>query len=84
MFGSNILLFINRIECALHVLVITSIAETKSCEGFRKSPANALAIASSGCGDQLVLLKQNNNYSDSVYNWLHVNGEIYKVANEGI
>lgn len=56
------------------------IAETKSCEGFGNFPENALAIAGNGCGDQLVLIKQNNNYSDSVYIWSHETGEIDKVA----
>ena len=58
------------------------IVETKSCEGFGNFPSNALAIAGNGCGDQLVLIKQNNNYDDSVYMWSHETGEIVKVAND--
>jgi hypothetical protein len=58
------------------------ITETKSCEGFGNFPSNALAIAGNGCGDQLVLLKQNSNYSDSIYIWSHETGEIDKVASD--
>lgn len=38
------------------------IAETKSCEDFGNFPANALAIAGNGCGDQLVR-KRNNSHT---------------------
>jgi len=57
------------------------IAETKSCESFGNFPENALAIAGNGSGDQLVLLKQSNSYSDSIYVWSHETGELDKVAN---
>lgn len=57
------------------------ISETKSCEGFSYFPENALAIAGNGCGDQLVVLKQSGNYSDSIYVWAHETGELVKVAN---
>lgn len=56
------------------------ISETRSSEGFGNFPVNALAIAGNGCGDQLILLKQNGNYSDSVYIWSHETGEVVKVS----
>ena len=58
------------------------IAETESCKGFGNFPNNALAIAGNGCGDQLVVLKQSNNYSNSIYIWSHETGELDKVAND--
>jgi len=58
------------------------IAETKSCEDFVNFPNNALAIAGNGCGDQLVLIKQSNSYTDSIYIWSHETGEFDKVAND--
>ncbi|MDC3214799.1 SMI1/KNR4 family protein [Pseudoalteromonas distincta] len=58
------------------------IAETKSCEGFGNFPNNALAIAGNGSGDQLVLIKQNNSYTDSIYVWSHETGLLDKVAND--
>src|SRR5690554_7634372 len=58
------------------------IAETKSCEDFGNFPANALAIAGNGCGDQLVLLKQNSNYGNTIYIWSHETGEVDKVAKD--
>ncbi|MGF1688871.1 SMI1/KNR4 family protein [Photobacterium japonica] len=58
------------------------IAETKSCEGFGNFPNNALAIAGNGSGDQLVLIKQSNYYTGSVYIWSSETGELDKVAND--
>lgn len=58
------------------------IAETKSCEDFGNFPNNALAIAGNGCGDQLVLIKQSNSYTDSIYIWSHETGGFDKVAND--
>lgn len=58
------------------------IAETKSCKGFGNFPASALAIAGNGYGDQLVLLKQNSNYGNTIYIWSHETGDVDKVAND--
>ena len=58
------------------------IAETISCEDFGNFPSNAVAIAGNGCGDQLVLLKQNSTYGNSIYIWSHETGEVDKVAND--
>lgn len=60
-----------------HILV-----ETKSCEGFGDFPSNAVAIAGNGCGDQLILLKKNTNYDNTIYLWSHETGEVDKVAND--
>ncbi|MBO9490841.1 SMI1/KNR4 family protein [Endozoicomonas sp. G2_1] len=67
-----------RIACTCNHII----AETKSCEDFGNFPDNALAIAGNGCGDQLVLLKQSNSYTDSIYIWSHETGELDKVAND--
>jgi hypothetical protein len=58
------------------------ISETKSCEGFGDFPPKAIAIAGNGCGDQLVLFKQNSSYGNTIYIWSHETGEVDKVAND--
>ncbi|MDM5271763.1 SMI1/KNR4 family protein [Sulfurovum sp. zt1-1] len=56
------------------------INETKSCRGFGNFPENALAIASNGFGDQMVFLKEDGQYLNTVYLWLHETGEIQELA----
>jgi hypothetical protein len=56
--------------------------ETESCRGWARFPENAVAIASNGAGDQLVLLRQNEVFAPEVYAWLHESGELKKVADD--
>lgn len=56
------------------------IAETKSCEGFGNFPNNLLAIATNGCGDQIVFIKESDAYLTSVHIWSHETGKVIKVA----
>lgn len=56
------------------------IHETKSCRGFGNFPENALAIAGNGFGDQMVFLKEDGQYLNIVYLWLHETGEIQELA----
>ncbi len=56
------------------------ISETESCKGFGNFPENAISIASNGLGDQMVFLKENNLYKNTVYLWLHETGELQKLA----
>jgi len=56
------------------------INETESCRGFGYFPQNALAIAGNGCGDQMVFLKENGQFLNTVYLWLHETGEIQELA----
>ncbi|OAN19775.1 cell wall assembly protein [Photobacterium jeanii] len=58
------------------------ITETESCKVFGCFPENAVAIASNGCGDQLVLLKEDNVYLEPVYLWCHETGDLTLVANK--
>lgn len=54
----------------------------RSCSGF---PAEAIAIASNGVGDYLVMLPKVGNESELspvVYLWAHEADEIYEVAND--
>src|SRR5215467_12514517 len=43
-------------------------------------PENALAIASNGSGDRLILLKVDRRYDPTVYLWLHDTSELAAVA----
>ena len=57
--------------------------ETKQAKEWDNFPANAIAIATNGCGDHLILLPINNNnkkLSDEIYFWFHETGEIIKIA----
>jgi len=57
--------------------------ETKQAKEWDNFPANAIAIATNGCGDHLILLPMNNNnkkLSDEIYFWFHETGEIAKIA----
>ncbi|MBE4164561.1 DUF3265 domain-containing protein [Vibrio parahaemolyticus] len=56
------------------------IAETKACFGFGNFPHHALAIASNGLGDQMVFLKESEQFKPEVYVWLHETGEIKLLA----
>ena len=56
------------------------INETGSCRGFGNFPDNAIAIAGNGLGDQMVLLKNDGSFGDTVYLWLHETGELQILA----
>ena len=54
--------------------------ETESCKGFGNFPEEAVAIASNGLGDQMVLIKENGQFQSKVYLWLHESGELQELA----
>jgi len=54
--------------------------ETKFMRDWPGWPENALAIASNGTGDQLILLKNERQYESGVYLCLHETGELVTVA----
>ncbi|WP_281213754.1 SMI1/KNR4 family protein [Shewanella insulae] len=56
------------------------INETESCRGFGNFPENAIAIAGNGLGDQMVFLKENGQFQNTVFLWLHETGEIQELA----
>lgn len=43
-------------------------------------PRNAVAIATNGTGDQLVLLREGENLRETIYYWSHETGAIESVA----
>jgi len=56
------------------------INETESCKGFGNFPEEAVAIASNGLGDQMVLVKKSGQFQNKVYLWLHETGELKELA----
>jgi hypothetical protein len=54
--------------------------ETGFMRDWRGWPENALAIASNGTSDRLVLLKEGRQYDPAVHMWLHDTGELAAVA----
>ena len=57
--------------------------ETKQAKEWDNFPKNAVAIASNGCGDFLVLLPTTENekkLNEEIYFWFHETGQIEKVA----
>ncbi|MGQ8870110.1 SMI1/KNR4 family protein [Myroides sp. TSA_177.3] len=57
--------------------------ETKQAQAWRNFPANAIAIASNGSGDHLILLPEAGNekqLSEVIYAWWHEEGIPKKVA----
>jgi len=57
--------------------------ETKEARGQDNFPKEAIAIASNGCGDNLVLMPGKDNQTklqDDIYLWLHETGETIKIA----
>jgi len=57
--------------------------ETKQAKEWDNFPPNAIAIATNGCGDHLVLLPldtDNKKLSEEIYFWFHETGEITKIA----
>jgi hypothetical protein len=58
------------------------IKETEACRRWPRFPANAIAIAGKGAGDQLVFVKQGSSLGAEVYLWSHETGSLEKVAND--
>ena len=56
--------------------------ETAGCQDWPRFPAGALAIASNGSGDQLVLLRGASAFEPAVYEWSHETGELCQVAED--
>jgi SMI1 / KNR4 family (SUKH-1) len=54
--------------------------ETGFMRDWRGWPESALAIASNGTSDRLVLLKRGRQYDPAVYVWLHDTHELVAVA----
>ena len=60
--------------------IIKQTEDLSDWEGF---PETAVAIASNGCGDQLILLpneSEPNYFKDTIYFWSHETEEIIEVA----
>ncbi len=60
------------------------VRETKAAKEWADFPENAVAIASNGSGDQLILLPEpsSDRFSDAVYWWDHETGEVEKVGDD--
>lgn len=56
--------------------------ETQNCLTWRTFPANAIAFATNGAGDQLVFLKKGQEIEQVIYAWSHETGQLTKVAND--
>jgi hypothetical protein len=59
------------------------VLETKQAKEWNNFPDNAIAIATNGCGDYLILLpleSDTNKLNEKIYLWLHETGEIEEVA----
>jgi hypothetical protein len=59
--------------------IVRETGTSRSCDGF---PQNAVAIATNGCGDQLILLPNENDSSrldETVFFWSHETREIEPV-----
>jgi hypothetical protein len=54
--------------------------ETEFMSDWPSWPEGAIAIASNGGADRLVLLKVNRRYEPTIYVWLHDTGELVAVA----
>ena len=57
--------------------------ETKNAKEWTNFPVDGIAIASNGCGDNLILLPFENNpkqLQETIYLWLHETGEIIEIA----
>lgn len=57
--------------------------ETKQTRSWRNFPANAIAIASNGSGDYLILLPEIGNekqLSEVIYSWWHEKGVPQQIA----
>ncbi len=60
------------------------VLETKQARAWDNFPDNAIAIASNGSGDNLILLpldNDNKKLREEIYLWQHETGDIQQVAN---
>ena len=58
------------------------IKETMSCKEWSNFPDHALAIGDNGCGDKLILLRNDTNFESIIYIWHHESGELAVLAND--
>lgn len=58
------------------------VLETKQAREWNNFPLNAIAIASNGCGDQLIFLPSDSKgkLNEEIYFWSHETGKTNKVA----
>ena len=56
------------------------VRETEQARKWPTFPAAAIAIASNGTGDLLVLQKRASAFTDTVYLWSHESGELLPIA----
>jgi len=56
------------------------VRETEQARKWPTFPATAIAIASNGTGDLLVLQQKASEFSDMVYLWSHESGELLPIA----
>jgi len=59
------------------------VLETKNAKEWQNFPVDGIAIASNGCGDNLILLPFEDNpkqLQETIYLWLHETGEIIEIA----
>jgi hypothetical protein len=59
--------------------------ETRQARNWRNFPADAIAIASNGSGDHLVLLPvraHGKQLGDTIFTWYHETGKTRKVADK--
>lgn len=56
--------------------------ETKEARQWGNFPDSAIAIASNGCGDYLILQSHtgSNKLEETIYAWYHETGEVEKLA----
>ena len=56
--------------------------ETRSAREWKLFPENALAIASNGTGDLLLLLRQGQQFAPDIVVWRHEDGAIERAADD--
>lgn len=56
--------------------------ETQRCGAWPRFPKEALAIASNGSGDQLVLIQRGATFGLAVFLWSHETGSLREVAHD--
>jgi len=61
---------------ASHVLI-----ENQSYAEWNNKAENTLSIAENGCGDRLLLRKEENGFLPAVYAWYHETGNVNRIAN---
>jgi hypothetical protein len=59
-----------------------AIKETAALQQWPKFPSRALAIAGNGSGDQLLILRNGDDFGDAVHHWSHETGVLTKVADD--